>query len=807
MRPGQSSSPSFFLFVLLGGIYMWATAPGILWYDSGELALAAATLGNGHPPGQPLYALLGRLAMFVPLGSLAWRLGVLSALGAAAAVALIPGIFVRLCRLGGLPEGSPFLRWVLAPSAGLSLAIRLQAVRVELYSVQLFLSLLAIRLALDVCEASRADPRTPVSRGARIKAMMIGGMVIGLGMDIHPLLSVLIVPGLLWLIGPVLVVSRPGWTIAAAVVAGGMYLMGPIRSAASPVLDWGHPADLSAWWAVITGKAYQRSFIQLTGSRFVHNLELHLQLFRELLGGAYLILGALGLIHLLKRPRLGIGVLLIGAGALSATASQSLFSPDNPDALGYLALPFAMVSLLAAHGAAWLIDLGGRARFPLRPAFLSWVGATLSIGLTLLPVLRAWPWRDVGGDWTADRFGHTLLRSIPPGSLYISGADSSTFPAWYAKSIGGSGPGIDIVGAYVAGPSPPFRTALTRRSAVGSHRESLRALIEDELPGRAVYMSANDLELGLRDRLRPGRMAFRIVSAETLSPLDEGLDPILKWWAREAERWMADRSYLLDARARLVYPAHLEALGDHFIELGLLDQALACYRHAQQWDPDPSRLVRLKRARLEETMRSLPTPPPLSLLGKADAPDAAARIGAAEKALALGRHEDAARWIEGIEEDGIPALAGRLALARARIAWMEGDRESARRWLLRLRDGEPPPELSDVLARLHPIFDEETALRWIAAVLREHPTPELLAALAERLPCGPGKPTPIALGLQRGVEANPSNVHLRVAYGQCLLDEGRLFDARAQLQHALDVDPVDPKALRLASRLYRRGLP
>ena len=28
-------------------------------YDSGELALAARTLGVGHPPGQPLHTLLG----------------------------------------------------------------------------------------------------------------------------------------------------------------------------------------------------------------------------------------------------------------------------------------------------------------------------------------------------------------------------------------------------------------------------------------------------------------------------------------------------------------------------------------------------------------------------------------------------------------------------------------------------------------------------------------------------------------------------------------------------------------------------
>ena len=35
--------------------------------DSGELIAAAAALGVAHPPGYPLYVLLGHLALAVPL--------------------------------------------------------------------------------------------------------------------------------------------------------------------------------------------------------------------------------------------------------------------------------------------------------------------------------------------------------------------------------------------------------------------------------------------------------------------------------------------------------------------------------------------------------------------------------------------------------------------------------------------------------------------------------------------------------------------------------------------------------------------
>jgi hypothetical protein len=42
-------------------LYASGACPTIYVGDSGELATAAATLGIPHPPGYPLYVLLGRL--------------------------------------------------------------------------------------------------------------------------------------------------------------------------------------------------------------------------------------------------------------------------------------------------------------------------------------------------------------------------------------------------------------------------------------------------------------------------------------------------------------------------------------------------------------------------------------------------------------------------------------------------------------------------------------------------------------------------------------------------------------------------
>jgi hypothetical protein len=62
--------------------------------DSGELAAAVATGGVIHPPGYPLYALLGNLFVLLPHGTLAWRMNLMSAACDAGAAGEAADLFV-----------------------------------------------------------------------------------------------------------------------------------------------------------------------------------------------------------------------------------------------------------------------------------------------------------------------------------------------------------------------------------------------------------------------------------------------------------------------------------------------------------------------------------------------------------------------------------------------------------------------------------------------------------------------------------------------------------------------------------------
>jgi hypothetical protein len=78
---------AFVIFLIL---YAATLMPDVLPADSGEFQRVAATAGLAHPPGYPLYTMLGWLFTRLPLGpNPAWRVNLFSAVTAAATVALV----------------------------------------------------------------------------------------------------------------------------------------------------------------------------------------------------------------------------------------------------------------------------------------------------------------------------------------------------------------------------------------------------------------------------------------------------------------------------------------------------------------------------------------------------------------------------------------------------------------------------------------------------------------------------------------------------------------------------------------------
>src|SRR6185436_5543540 len=105
-------------------LLVWQTglvtlAPGYPHGDSGETAAVAQLLGIAHPPGYPLPTLLGNLCVrWLDVGTVAWRVSLLSLGAAAAASALIPSI-LRI----GVPGLPVWFQLGLGVAGGLSLEV------------------------------------------------------------------------------------------------------------------------------------------------------------------------------------------------------------------------------------------------------------------------------------------------------------------------------------------------------------------------------------------------------------------------------------------------------------------------------------------------------------------------------------------------------------------------------------------------------------------------------------------------------------------------------------------------------------
>jgi len=80
----------FVVFVIAFGVYIKTISPTVAFWDAGEFIATSYILGIPHPPGTPLYVLIGRLFTLIPIAdSVALRVNLLSAFFSALAAAIL----------------------------------------------------------------------------------------------------------------------------------------------------------------------------------------------------------------------------------------------------------------------------------------------------------------------------------------------------------------------------------------------------------------------------------------------------------------------------------------------------------------------------------------------------------------------------------------------------------------------------------------------------------------------------------------------------------------------------------------------
>lgn len=425
--------------------YLFCAGPTFYWLDSSEFVAAAWGLGVAHPPGHPLPALLGRLVCLLPVGTLSFRVTLASAMQAALATTLMAALCGSvLSRIKPARGERAWVRQVAVVVAtltlGLSYALWFQAVRAEVYALNLMLVVCGVYLVVQWDKSS--DRRY----------LLLAALVYGLALGNHHLLVLLTLPAVCLFV--LLRRGRPHLHrlivgILVAGMLGGSILVTylPLRAARSPEVNWGVPTTVERVAWVVSAKAFHSSLDRAARETVSHRslggvFTIARGIVWESPAGPIIVLLSLsGLYFLLRRRRTyRIGLLLLLLVALNLLSPVLVgLDPYNPDAYGYLCVAVAFL----CPGLAVLLTLAGRVVGRQAPRFLpAFIAAVCCF--PLLQVMTNLPRSDLRQHWDAEETTRQLLASQAPGTLLLSSYFETVFNLWALRVTADLRPDVQL---------------------------------------------------------------------------------------------------------------------------------------------------------------------------------------------------------------------------------------------------------------------------------------------------------------------------------------------------------------------------
>jgi hypothetical protein len=425
-------------------LFLTTVAPGPGWLDTSELIAGAHTLGIVHPPGHPLWVMLAKAASLFPIGSIGFRVNVLSALLGALACCFVARIVRDSLRhidperrvdaglrLSAVAAGALF---------GVTGACWLQSVRAEVYSLNATLTLAAIWFA--VRWLTDESPR-----------WLLGfAVVFGLGLTNHHYLMFFVLPGPI-----VVLLSKPSgrawamspracWAVVLVLIALAAYAYLPIRALTDPVINWSDPRTASRFWDVLTAKTFQVSVSGDTrGISVGENLAVALGMFIEQLSVPAFLTAIAGLLLLVRRAPIVAVLFTVTLLANLMTKGLMFIDPDNPDDYGYFMAGIALFTVFAGVMPTLLID-GLRASGSLSDGTAVKASACGGITLAAMAAMVAVTAPvDRSQDTTAEVLADAILAPAEANAVVLVRHPGLFFNQWYAQLVDGKRPDVAVI--------------------------------------------------------------------------------------------------------------------------------------------------------------------------------------------------------------------------------------------------------------------------------------------------------------------------------------------------------------------------
>ncbi len=585
----------FFFFSF--SVYLFTATPNIYWRDAPEFQAIGFLLDIAHPSGSPLYAIVAKLFTTLPLGSIGFKVTLLSSFfGASLSVLLyflLKTIIIDfLSKKNAEPsmEIVALISLVTAILFSFSNALWKNSNIPEVYSLQVFFLGVLLFILLKV---SSPHPSKKI-RANSIQILCAFSFLYGLSLGAHSVL-VLYFPFFLLYIYfkclrfPILPKIKTSALLAFFFLIGfSVYLYLPIRSTQNPYYDWGDPETFFRLMSHVSDRKDAAYHFMFSFEKLLSQLKLYLQLFINNFSILGLFLGITGLVYLLRKKEKSLLSLL----ALLYFPPFLFFIRYWWEESAFL-VNFLIFSILIGLG-LWLLqnELQRRLKEHPRKTYYSVIIWTL-LGLQLLSLLNTQYQKNNKADyWEPRSILMAILSDIPPNAVVFS--SRSAFGFNYFQQAEGYRPDISFFNVlsfifpdlYMTVAQSKFPNVIlpdVEASRLGP------IFIKQNVTRKPIFWEPDrDKNKFVEKYLRPDAFLFKV--SEKPTQLDS--NTINSYLHALSKQVQFDRD-LKDIEERRFYSLLIGGQGSFFFKRGAMEIAKEHFEIALNLMPDDSRFLNL----------------------------------------------------------------------------------------------------------------------------------------------------------------------------------------------------------------------
>ncbi len=415
------------VFLAIFFIYLKTLYPTIGLLDSGDMVSSAYNLGIPHPPGYPLYCLLGKLWLFIiPFGNIAFKMNIFSSLAASIACMMVYFIVLKVIPANANVKGIMVCLPAIAAAGILAFASTFwkQAVIAEKYTLNAAFAAILIFILLKWQENVACKQKKILSHGY----LFLFALLLGFSFT-HHLQSIFLVPAGIYLVMAVnwRMTPRLNWSTYLKIAALFLlplllYLYLPIRASINPLTNWGDPDTWEKLINHITAKQYGYYFTS-SPIKLMEHLWTHLTSFFPLQFTWWLLwLGIAGCIFLWKASRrTAIFLCLIVATDILHSIRYDILNIDD-----YYIPSFAIfavwIGVAIVHICSWTAKF-----YRHLPLILT----CISVSLPIIPFCSHYHQQDKSKHYFAYDSAVNTLNMFKDRAVMFCASDDIGFPTWY----------------------------------------------------------------------------------------------------------------------------------------------------------------------------------------------------------------------------------------------------------------------------------------------------------------------------------------------------------------------------------------